>query len=395
MSLKIKCISVLFLLILNVFILFGQGRKDFNFKFDGVDRHFVLAVPTGTVPAGGYPMVMMLHGTTGDGDKFYTISGWKELGEKEKFISVYPSSLEYCFIGTQGFKNVTSKWNNGEAQSVKCPNLVQDFKDDVKFLRKVVDTLKRLYTINNSKIYISGFSNGSAMANKLAIEMSDVFAAAASCSGLMSSLDSAKPRRYIPIWQTIGTQDAFLIESYGRPLPFNDSLNNYISGFTNVFRGVENLANKYQLNKTNITYTYIYDQPNANSQKNYLYYTFIKDMEHVFPNGINYPLSAPVLYWEFFKQASTISTPVQSLQIKSDLQLFPNPANTVLNFKPNDIQIHSNGIVLIYDFLGKIQLRTRVTADLSQINISSLSPGIYKLQIPTKEGIILKSFIKV
>ena len=52
MSLKIKCISVLFLLILNVFILFGQGRKDFNFKFDGVDRHFVLAVPTGTVPAG-------------------------------------------------------------------------------------------------------------------------------------------------------------------------------------------------------------------------------------------------------------------------------------------------------------------------------------------------------
>lgn len=382
------------ILFINSCILFGQGRRDFNFKFDGVDRNFVLAVPTGTVPPGGYPMVMMLHGTTGDGDKFYSISGWKELGEKEKFISVFPSSLEYCFVGTQGFKNITSKWNNGEAQSVKCPNLVQDFKDDVKFLRKVVDTIKRLHTINNAKIYISGFSNGSAMTNKLAIEMSDVFAAAASSGGLMSSLDSAKPLRYIPIWQTIGTQDAFLIENLGRPLPFGDSLDFYVPSSTRVFRGVANLANKYKLNKTNITYTYIYDQPNSNSQKNYLYYTYIKDMEHVYPNGINYPFSAPIQYWDFFKQASAISTPALSLQHNPDLQIFPNPARNVINIKYPGYISGSNKELLLYDMLGQLKMKTKMNKDLTQINISSLSPGIYYLHVLSKEGYALKPIIK-
>ena len=384
----------LLLFLLTNCILIGQGRRDFNFKFDGVDRNFVLSVPTGAVPAGGYPMVMMLHGTSGDGDKFYTISGWKELGEKEKFISVFPSSLEYCFIGTQGFKNITSKWNNGEAQSVKCPNLVQDFKDDVKFLRKVVDTVKRLYTINNSKVYISGFSNGSAMTNKLAIEMSDVFSAAASSGGLMSSLDSAKPKRYIPIWETIGTHDNFLIENLGRALPFNDSLNDYISAFTSVYRGVENLANKYKLNKTSITYTYIFDQPNSNTQKNYLYYTFIKDMEHVFPNGLNYPFSAPIQYWEFFKQASAISTPIQALDTHKDIQVFPNPASNIINIKTSGNHIQSNVELVIIDLLGKIQLKTRVNQELNQVNISALPSGMYKLHLHTKDGFTVKSFIK-
>ena len=384
----------LLLFLLTSCILIGQGRRDFNFKFDGVDRNFVLSVPTGAVPAGGYPMVMMLHGTSGDGDKFYTISGWKELGEKEKFISVFPSSLEFCFVGTQGFKNITSKWNNGEAQSVKCPNLVQDFKDDVKFLRKVVDTLKRLYTINNSKVYISGFSNGSVMTNKLAIEMSDVFSAAASSGGLMSSLDSAKPKRYIPIWETIGTHDAFLIDNLGRPLPFNDSLNDYITSFTSVYRGVENLANKFRLNKTNITYTYIFDQPNSNSQKNYLYYTFIKDMEHVFPNGVNYPLSAPIQYWEFFKQASAISTPIQAVHANTDVQVFPNPASNIINIKTSGNHTQSNVELVIIDLLGKIQLKTSVNKELNQVNIAALPSGMYKLHLHTKDGFAIKSFIK-
>jgi len=394
MGMKNKFLFPLLLFALNSYLLLAQGRRDFNFKFDGIDRNFVLAVPTGPIPAGGFPMVMMLHGTTGDGDKFYTISGWKELGEKEKFISVFPSSLEFCFIGNQGFKNITSKWNNGEAQSVKCPNLVQDFKDDVKFLRKVVDTLKKLYTINNSKIYISGFSNGSVMTNKLAIEMSDVFAAAASSGGFLSSLDSAKPLRYIPIWETIGTHDAFLIDNLGRPLPFNDSLNDYISGFTRVFRGVENLAYKFRLNKTNITYTYIFDQPNSISQKNHLYYTFIKDMEHVYPNGINYPFSAPIQFWEFFKQASSISTPVQSASYKSDLKVFPNPVNQFIYIKDPGNIIRSHRELLIFDMLGKVQLKTSVDKDRSQIDVSSLPPGIYKLQILTKERYAILSFIK-
>ncbi len=120
---------------------FLQSRVDFKFIFDGVNREFIISKPSGPVPAGGYPIVMMLHGTTGDGERFYLSSGWKELGESEKFISVFPSSLAYCYVGDLGFNVTNTKWNNGDLQSNKCRNQVQDFKDDVKFLRKVLDTL--------------------------------------------------------------------------------------------------------------------------------------------------------------------------------------------------------------------------------------------------------------
>ena len=224
--------------------------------------------------------------------------------------------------------------------------------------------------------------------------MSDVFSAAASSGGLMSSLDSAKPKRYIPIWETIGTHDDFLIDNLGRPLPFNDSLNDYITAFTSVYRGVENLANKYRLNKTNITYTYIFDQPNSNSQKNYLYYTFIKDMEHVFPNGVNYPLSAPIQYWEFFKQASAISTPIQAVHANTDVQVFPNPASNIINIKTSGNHTQSNVELVIIDLLGKIQLKTSVNKELNQVNIAALPSGMYKLHLHTKDGFAIKSFIK-
>ncbi|MBL7975302.1 MAG: hypothetical protein JNJ85_10340, partial [Candidatus Kapabacteria bacterium] len=43
---------------------------------EGRVRECIVVRPSGAVPAGGYPMVFMVHGTGGDGEKFYNISGW-------------------------------------------------------------------------------------------------------------------------------------------------------------------------------------------------------------------------------------------------------------------------------------------------------------------------------
>ncbi|MCE7933384.1 MAG: hypothetical protein DYG96_02200, partial [Chlorobi bacterium CHB2] len=154
----------------------SQTRYDINMMVDAVKREVIIAVPSGTPPAGGYPVVFMFHGTSGDGEKFFNISGWKEKGEAEKFISVFPSALKYCFT-EDGEQKTTTRWNCGELVEDACPG--QNLKNDVTFVRAIVDSLKSRFPVNPRKFYVSGFSNGACFAFKLAVEMSDVFAAIA------------------------------------------------------------------------------------------------------------------------------------------------------------------------------------------------------------------------
>ena len=184
MEMKQSFIRILFLLPLSIFILqkdlLGQQRFDVKFNFDGAAREFIVVKPSGAVPTGGYPVVFMFHGSSGDGEQFYNTSKWKERGEIEKFITVFPTALKYCVLNfANNVPAVTTKWNNGNLQEDKCPNVTQVFKDDVKFIRKMLDTIKLTFTVNPKKIFASGFSNGGAMVAKLAIEASDVFAAVA------------------------------------------------------------------------------------------------------------------------------------------------------------------------------------------------------------------------
>ena len=85
---KIKQSFSIILIILLPLSIFAQ-RFDVKFNFDGVEREFIVVKPTGAVPAGGYPVVFMFHGSSGDGEQFYNTSKWKERGEIEKFITVF------------------------------------------------------------------------------------------------------------------------------------------------------------------------------------------------------------------------------------------------------------------------------------------------------------------
>ena len=67
---------------------FSQIRTDFTLKLDGADREYIVVKPSGIVPQGGYPVVFMFHGTSGDGEQFYNSSNWKEK-EKKRSLLLY------------------------------------------------------------------------------------------------------------------------------------------------------------------------------------------------------------------------------------------------------------------------------------------------------------------
>ena len=74
----------------------------------------------------------------------------------------------------------------------------------------------------------------------------------------------------------------------------------------------------------------------------------------------------------------------------TSLQVFPNPANDIL-FIEAEVEIEE---VVVYDVFGRQQKLSAISGQQSVIDVSELNAGIYIIKINTKEGNIVKQFIK-
>ena len=243
-------------LLMTLIQLNSQRRFDVQFAVDGRMRESIIVLPSTPPPSGGYPVVFMLHGTSGDGEKFYNISGWKELGEEENFITVFPSSLSWCFI-EDGIEKNNTRWVNGNVTDYPCAGPPQDYVDDVKFLKVLAKRISDTFPVNTAKIFCSGFSNGSSMIHKLAVDAGDVFAAAAGSSAPLAAGDSSRPVNRIPVWFIVGSLDDRFIVPPFTELPFGgDSILGYLKNSLNRALVCQGLDSSFQKHETDSVHTY-------------------------------------------------------------------------------------------------------------------------------------------
>lgn len=105
-------------------------KQHFAIKVDGDIREYYVNIPSGYNGSTPLPVVFMLHGSGGNGLKFYNISGWVEEGDSLNIITVYPSSWKYDCVFDDGIdKHNAEKWNTYDL--VLCDNNKK--RDDVKF----------------------------------------------------------------------------------------------------------------------------------------------------------------------------------------------------------------------------------------------------------------------
>jgi len=268
----------------------------------------------------------MFHPSAHNGATIYGASGWKEKGEAEKILTVYPTALEYCVIEA-GNQIMQTKWHTAQVRDIACPG--QYLKDDFHFVRRMLDTLMGRYPINARRIYASGFSNGAQFAAKLAVQMSEVFSAVGYTGANLYSGDSIRPARAVPMWFVLGTQDSLWVNSirpYGyTEIPFNDSALMFLSGNINRVLGCENLIWNYQKTATARQLTYIFNTP-ASAEPAYEFrYSLIKNMGHEYPNGINVPFVAADIFWDFFNQYQKPATVNNQPLPPDELDIYPNP----------------------------------------------------------------------
>ncbi|MBK9723043.1 MAG: T9SS type A sorting domain-containing protein [Saprospiraceae bacterium] len=381
------------LLLILLIDLQSQERYDIQFMLDGHVRECIIVKPSTAPPVGGYPVVFMLHGTSGDGEKFYNISGWKELGQAENFITVFPSSLSWCFV-EDGIEKHNTRWVNGNVTEYPCAGPPQDYIDDIKFLKLLANRISDTFPVNKAQIFACGFSNGSAMIHKIAIDAGDVFAAVAGTSAFLSPADSSKPLKRIPVWVMLGNLDDRYFSPPRTEVPFGgDTILSYLNRPLNAAIVCQGLTQIFTKIETPITHTYKFTESASGELSKPYIFTLVKGMTHEFPNGINSPIDGPKLFWEFF-QSSVLVNIKSNNQDAFTIQIYPNPANESMK-----VQFYENNLpkeirLQLFNSLGQlVYSKKQLSTQKLELQKSKFGTGLFILRIEGDHKVITKQIV--
>jgi polyhydroxybutyrate depolymerase len=170
------------------------SNLDRSIQVDGLERTYHVHLPAMTTPSPGVPLLIMLHGGTGNGSRMEQRSGFSELADREGFIVVYPD-------GT-GLVNGRFTWNAYDC----CGYAQRKQVDDVGFISALIDRMIEEFDVDPARVYITGYSNGAMMTFRLACELSDKIAAAAPYAGALNT-DSCGATQPVPILIMNGEED--------------------------------------------------------------------------------------------------------------------------------------------------------------------------------------------
>ena len=164
-----------------------------TFEYDGYIRKYWVFLPQDYNNASNYPVVFNLHGYGHWALGQMNYSGMNSVADTAGFIVVYPQAVD-------------SIWNSGidDNPAFPAPDV-----DDVGFINALIDTLNIQYSIDLSRIYSCGSSNGGFMSYKLACQLGYRFAAIASVVGTISesTAGNCDSQIAIPVLYIHGTAD--------------------------------------------------------------------------------------------------------------------------------------------------------------------------------------------
>jgi polyhydroxybutyrate depolymerase len=134
--------------------------------------------------------VLDFHGLTSNAGQQVALSGWGAKADQQGFIVAYPNGLD-------------ASWNAG---SLCCGTSLANGVDDEGFARAVVARMRADACVDAKRVYVTGLSNGGAMAHYLACRAADLFAASAPVS-MGNGTMPCQPARPISVIMFRGTSD--------------------------------------------------------------------------------------------------------------------------------------------------------------------------------------------
>ena len=165
-----------------------------EFTHDGLNREFTVYIPQSYEEGTQVPLLFNFHGY---GSSAYAQIGYgdfRDLSEQHNFIIVIPQGSLL-----QG----TSHWNVKGWTSASTT-------DDIDFTSEMIDRISAEYSIDLTRVYATGMSNGGFMSYHLACNLSSRIAAIASVTGSMTpgTYNDCNPLHPTSIMQIHGINDS-------------------------------------------------------------------------------------------------------------------------------------------------------------------------------------------
>lgn len=371
--------NLFFLLMLFGEILLAGTDYTLTMSYQNTNRDFIVYLPNGYAQGAHLPVVFNLHGYTSNASQQIFYSKMYLTADSNNFIMVAPNGLN-------------NSWNAGFAPPYNS------FPDDVGFISKIIDTLYQLYTIDLTRVYACGMSNGGFLSYRLACDLENRIAAVASVTGSISTLTATNCMlaRKVPVLQIHGTADP-LVDYHGA------------TGYYGIEQLIDFWRAKNQCTQTNDTVFVADINTTDSSTVQQIRYRSCDNgtevwLYKVIGGGHSWP-QAPIEYiygptnkdmdasqeiWDFFKKF-TLNGPARIAQNTPpvSMTIFPNPA---ANFLAIECSAEIKRIEIWNTIGEKLQeLNNRTTW---QIPLAEIPAGIYLLKAEGNNFTATKRFIK-
>lgn len=172
-----------------------KGMDYVNLTVEGTRREFYVYVPSAVKNGkiSNVPVVIVFHGANGSGDDIAARTGWDKVAEERDFIAVFPTGSR-----TNAKVKVATAWDGS----------------DIPFFKDMRTYLLENYSIDPTRVYVSGQSAGCGMAQRVALVCPELIAASAASSMMLdlSTIEDARVDLAMPIMVSNGDMDKHFVE---------------------------------------------------------------------------------------------------------------------------------------------------------------------------------------
>jgi poly(3-hydroxybutyrate) depolymerase len=211
----------------------GAGSfKRHTIEHDGLEREYFVYLPAKYSDVAELPVVFFLHGYggSGTGTEAETTNGLNIYAEEYGYVMVYPQSTWFMSDVWMGEPWEVSSWNamsggldegpegplcTPDREQYPCPPECGECghcawsscHDDIGFLERLFETIAADFNTDRNRFFVSGFSNGSMMANYVGCTESEWFAGVALVSGRLERGFQCAPTESLALFQINGGRD--------------------------------------------------------------------------------------------------------------------------------------------------------------------------------------------
>ncbi len=189
-----------------------SGSHTLAMTVNGSERTYIVHVPTTYKPQSSSAVVIMLHGGGGTARAALWETGWAVKSEKEGFLVVSPNAMARDPSQPGSFARNPQLWNDGSGRFY----LGQRAPDDVGFIGAMLDDLSTRFSVDERRVFVTGFSNGASMSFRIGAELSKRIAAIAPVAGALW-IEPLTLERPVPMVYITGTADPLNLIEGGVP----------------------------------------------------------------------------------------------------------------------------------------------------------------------------------